>query len=104
MDLLGEPPHLIRGQAGLVRELRDPLGFNSLELHASAREGILQTLDLVGRNSGFLREGCHVLLRFASLLHRLRSEKHTSELQSRENLVCRLLLEKKKHTAGAEYV
>src|SRR5690606_39876342 len=28
------------------------------------------------------------------LLHR--SEEHTSELQSRENLVCRLLLEKKK--------
>src|SRR5690606_40004627 len=28
-----------------------------------------------------------------------RSEEHTSELQSRENLVCRLLLEKKKKTA-----
>src|SRR5690606_42018344 len=28
--------------------------------------------------------------------HSLRSEEHTSELQSRENLVCRLLLEKKK--------
>src|SRR5436309_9957713 len=28
---------------------------------------------------------------------RRRSEEHTSELQSRENLVCRLLLEKKKH-------
>src|SRR5436309_11892943 len=27
----------------------------------------------------------------------LRSEEHTSELQSRENLVCRLLLEKKKN-------
>src|SRR5690606_40797347 len=26
----------------------------------------------------------------------IRSEEHTSELQSRENLVCRLLLEKKK--------
>jgi len=34
----------------------------------------------------------------AALLARrcLRSEEHTSELQSRENLVCRLLLEKKK--------
>src|SRR5690606_39912306 len=29
---------------------------------------------------------------------RTRSEEHTSELQSRENLVCRLLLEKKKKT------
>src|SRR5690606_10845644 len=28
----------------------------------------------------------------------IRSEEHTSELQSRENLVCRLLLEKKKKT------
>src|SRR5260370_3958233 len=28
----------------------------------------------------------------------LRSEEHTSELQSHLNLVCRLLLEKKKHT------
>src|SRR2546430_8774016 len=29
---------------------------------------------------------------------RLRSEEHTSELQSQSNLVCRLLLEKKKNT------
>src|SRR3712207_8092325 len=28
----------------------------------------------------------------------IRSEEHTSELQSRQYLVCRLLLEKKKHT------
>src|SRR5690606_40803170 len=31
-----------------------------------------------------------------SVVTALRSEEHTSELQSRENLVCRLLLEKKK--------
>src|SRR2546428_3647577 len=30
--------------------------------------------------------------------HRLRSEEHTSELQSRSDLVCRLLLEKKKNS------
>src|SRR5687768_18349251 len=30
---------------------------------------------------------------------RIRSEEHTSELQSRLHLVCRLLLEKKKNTA-----
>src|SRR5947209_17161524 len=29
---------------------------------------------------------------------RIRSEEHTSELQSRQYLVCRLLLEKKNHT------
>src|SRR5256886_6452166 len=33
---------------------------------------------------------------------RLRSEEHTSELQSQSNLVCRLLLEKKKRTSGGQ--
>src|SRR3712207_8675467 len=32
-----------------------------------------------------------------------RSEEHTSELQSRQYLVCRLLLEKKKTTQGTQY-
>src|SRR5690606_41347492 len=32
----------------------------------------------------------------------LRSEEHTSELQSRENLVCRLLLEKKNPNTGSQ--
>src|SRR2546429_6119991 len=32
---------------------------------------------------------------------RWRSEEHTSELQSRLHLVCRLLLEKKKHTSSS---
>src|SRR5688572_30923683 len=32
----------------------------------------------------------------ASTIGRIRSEEHTSELQSQSNLVCRLLLEKKK--------
>src|SRR6266576_4867607 len=35
--------------------------------------------------------------REAAHLRALRSEEHTSELQSRRDLVCRLLLEKKKH-------
>src|SRR5690625_5406294 len=34
----------------------------------------------------------------------LRSEEHTSELQSRGHLVCRLLLEKKNHTIKDAYV
>src|SRR2546427_7950315 len=33
-------------------------------------------------------------------LEEARSEEHTSELQSQSNLVCRLLLEKKKNVAG----
>src|SRR2546430_7469079 len=34
-------------------------------------------------------------------VHEERSEEHTSELQSQSNLVCRLLLEKKKHSSSA---
>src|SRR2546430_6334708 len=34
----------------------------------------------------------------AGRTNRIRSEEHTSELQSQSNLVCRLLLEKKKKT------
>src|SRR5690554_3278466 len=42
---------------------------------------------------GFVRHTRH-------LLHAYRSEEHTSELQSRPHLVCRLLLEKKKGKAS----
>src|SRR5690606_41061519 len=47
--------------------------------------------DLVGAEPATLEQE-------AQTIHQegLRSEEHTSELQSRENLVCRLLLEKKK--------
>src|SRR3712207_8622219 len=38
----------------------------------------------------------HVAQQDGRAHHRLRSEEHTSELQSRQYLVCRLLLEKKK--------
>src|SRR5690349_23344837 len=44
--------------------------------------------DLSGLGDAGLLRGLH---------HGLRSEEHTSELQSRRDLVCRLLLEKKKH-------
>src|SRR3989442_10899141 len=38
-----------------------------------------------------------------SLWNGRRSEEHTSELQSRPHLVCRLLLEKKKHIYNKNY-
>src|SRR2546430_3632221 len=38
------------------------------------------------------------VLPVAAVAEALRSEEHTSELQSQSNLVCRLLLEKKKRT------
>src|SRR3990167_6078697 len=39
----------------------------------------------------------HVALHAGHVQRRIRSEEHTSELQSQSNLVCRLLLEKKKY-------
>src|SRR5436309_10821354 len=68
------------------------------------RSGRLYHYDAVG-NILHTEDGPAPGRRFAQSLavvgtHRLlggaRSEEHTSELQSRENLVCRLLLEKKK--------
>src|SRR5690606_42095454 len=56
---------------------------------------LLEQVDRVVGGRGVGRQHAEALL---ELLHeRNRSEEHTSELQSRENLVCRLLLEKKKH-------
>src|SRR5690606_41025951 len=51
--------------------------------------------DLLRAMAGTLREYTGVDAVLIRLLER--SEEHTSELQSRENLVCRLLLEKKKN-------
>src|SRR2546430_7169714 len=52
-----------------------------------------------GVGVGFADAGQRFRLREGRLYHRdafYRSEEHTSELQSQSNLVCRLLLEKKK--------
>src|SRR5690606_41385570 len=53
----------------------------------------------VSRSSGssYSLKPSRILLINGIALSLARSEEHTSELQSRENLVCRLLLEKKKH-------
>src|SRR3712207_8067958 len=51
-----------------------------------------------GHGCGFdaPKSGALLLAALTSLAQALRSEEHTSELQSRQYLVCRLLLEKKK--------
>src|SRR3712207_8188014 len=80
--------------------------FRSLggELEAERR---LSTRDPGGQHPALLlqalQRGVELVDRLASganlapdrILHRGRSEEHTSELQSRQYLVCRLLLEKK---------
>src|SRR2546430_3791029 len=67
--------------------------FRSADLpRAHGLADLLRPVRLLGRHA------CRRLGR-----HRLgqeRSEEHTSELQSQSNLVCRLLLEKKKEYAG----
>src|SRR5207302_6847237 len=68
----------------LKHENADGKGFTWRE--ASPGRGILRHSDAAGGGE----------LPAASECRSMRSEEHTSELQSRENLVCRLLLEKKK--------
>src|SRR3712207_8077476 len=71
------------------REVRRPLRH----LHLDAEN--LASLERVGAGQRHLwRAGCG-----DGLLER-RSEEHTSELQSRQYLVCRLLLEKKQEGDG----
>src|SRR3712207_8103968 len=50
-----------------------------------------------------LRQPRRPLHRLERAEHRPRSEEHTSELQSRQYLVCRLLLEKKKIITSLSY-
>src|SRR5207302_5817989 len=54
--------------------------------------------DAAGRRAGTTLAHFRRSSRWPASALRGRSEEHTSELQSRENLVCRLLLEKKKKT------
>src|SRR5690606_12020065 len=73
------PFHLLPGQR-ILRLLDSGLGRNQPLRHADQEDDAeLQPFGPVHRSAG----------------DAVRSEEHTSELQSRENLVCRLLLEKK---------
>src|SRR5260221_7796088 len=55
-------------------------------------DGVKVVIAVVGVERAPAADNCY---------HYLRSEEHTSELQSHSDLVCRLLLEKKKHTTHA---
>src|SRR5690606_41093208 len=87
----GVDPHSIRTLADLTRlpfTTKEQLQQDNLAFRCVATS---QTADYV-TTSG--TSGDPVLL---ALTDKDRSEEHTSELQSRENLVCRLLLEKKNY-------
>src|SRR2546430_11752735 len=64
---------------------RHGVGLDTVDIPAATRLGVA-VVHAPGSNSQAVAE--HALM--------LRSEEHTSELQSQSNLVCRLLLEKKK--------
>src|SRR2546430_3052970 len=65
-------------------------------------DGQLTRFHSVGLSLGFPTEREHDAFRGAGNWRTVvRSEEHTSELQSPCNLVCRLLLEKIKHVPGA---
>src|SRR5690606_17014540 len=78
----------------LEAALEDYLESDLLALEAPAYEDYLQReIQFEGNQQRVLE-----LQEFQQLQeNEERSEEHTSELQSRENLVCRLLLEKKKY-------
>src|SRR5690606_42106511 len=101
-----------RARLGAGRDLaaqRDEVdGRDVLQVLARVAVALRRALVVVERDAG--RDHVHqreALVRERGLEDghevRLRSEEHTSELQSRENLVCRLLLEKKKNKTTREY-
>src|SRR5690606_42021730 len=66
-------------------------------MSASPTRTSLDALVEIAQTINTLRDPEAVLEKVLEIaMETLRSEEHTSELQSRENLVCRLLLEKKK--------
>src|SRR3712207_8170980 len=82
---------LFRSQAvgGRLRAARETLGLTQVDVAGAL--GIQRT-SVIAMEAGRRNVSALELRRLA----RLRSEEHTSELQSREYLVCRLLLDKKK--------
>src|SRR5687768_17762290 len=73
----------------LLRHARTLRGSSTM----ARQNGIAEVASGVERVTRALRDG---ELTWSPPLHAARSEEHTSELQSRLHLVCRLLLEKKK--------
>src|SRR5690554_4497448 len=97
-----------------IEEVSEKKSLNAQELRRELEEILQKTesgsidfkswpLDLLAdyvekTHHRYIEEKTPVLLAFLDKLCKVRSEEHTSELQSRPHLVCRLLLEKKKNT------
>src|SRR5256886_7873814 len=74
--------------------------FRSLQLQPVPVLVVGGEIRAAHRLSGLQWRGVDRAIVGLQLLIRSRSEEHTSELQSQSNLVCRLLLEKKKKSAS----
>src|SRR3712207_6856480 len=83
---------LFRSQAGVVAQLGHP--------ERVRQEARVHHVVGVRRQAVLEAEGQHGDSQFPRVLAAERSEEHTSELQSRQYLVCRLLLEKKTRSAS----
>src|SRR5690606_41180729 len=85
----------IQEQLGAQQLTEAEAGLHELEEQLAPGFGLALVHQLHGQLHLMKEESELALQHFREALA-LRSEEHTSELQSRENLVCRLLLEKKK--------
>src|SRR2546422_4447070 len=78
------------------------LGFAAVDHHRVFRQGMAEAIFCEGKTTAQAVAIARRLLRNRHPVLATRSEEHTSELQSRLHLVCRLLLEKKKKPARAQ--
>src|SRR5256885_11840290 len=93
LSLLSRPDYSPLNISELMRELGLPRN------QQPKLERVLRQLERSGKIARIKKGGRYALPLEADLIPgriRMRSEEHTSELQSPCNLVCRLLLEKKK--------
>src|SRR3712207_8934343 len=78
-----------------IRRCFDALAYGALNVPLGAIGLVVVAVLLAGAALSAVMVGLPLLLGGEIAARALRSEEHTSELQSRQYLVCRLLLEKK---------
>src|SRR2546427_3000549 len=84
------------GTLAKISQIQRGLGGVQLLLHGEKRGAALHYLEIQGHLQAVVREVEDLPPLRPEDPAFVRSEEHTSELQSQSNLVCRLLLEKKK--------